>query len=247
MSIVQPLDNLHPLVEVTCFVPALNEARGIAITLRALDRALGELARGHELVVVDDASRDNTAELVEAMDNPRIRVHRYRSGPSFRGNLGSSMLGGRGTYVMYADADLLVEPGDIRTMLEAMRRGQDVVVASRYHPDAQTLRGPFRRGLSLAYNSLVRSWFDSPILDHQCGLKLFRREVLEEVLPPMDPQGASRGWFWDAELLIRALWAGYEVREVPVHWKARPASRSMLWKQYRMLPWMIRLWRERPR
>ena len=198
-------------------------------------------------MVVDDASWDNTSAIVEALDNPRIRVRRFEHGPSFRGNLGSSMLGGRGTYVMYADADLLVEPDDIRSMLEAMRQGQDVVVASRYHPDAQTLRGPFRRTLSLAYNSLVRGCFDSLILDHQCGLKLFHRHVLEDVLPPMGPDGASRGWFWDAELLIRALWAGYDVREVPVHWKARPASRSMLWKQYRMLPWMIRLYRQRPR
>jgi len=56
-----------------------------------------------------------------------------------------------------------------------------------------------------------------------------------------DRDRSKRAWFWDAELLLRSLWAGYHVEELPVHWVCRLDSRFMLRRQFRILPYALRL------
>ncbi len=234
--------------EVSCFIPAFNEARTIAQTLDSLTRNLAELYDGFEVVVVDDNSVDETVGRVEAMADPRIRVTESPRGPSFRENVGQSMKTARGSLVMLCDADLLPDIPTLKRLFWSVRDGHDIAVGNRYHPDSDARRKVSRRVLSLAYNRFLHLAYTSPIMDHQCGLKVFRRDVLQDVFEKMEPDPHyTRGWFWDAELLIRARWSGYRVVEVPVTWQCRLDSRSMLWKQYRMIPWMRSLHADRPR
>lgn len=229
-------------VEVSCFIPAFNEAEIICRTVRELDAVLCQVAQSHEIVVVDDGSGDGTTAAVEAMNHPRVRVVRFEQGPTFRGNLARSLLSGRGEILMFMDADLSAVPWQFAHILELLKGQSDVVVANRYLPDSHTVRSPLRHGLSRVYNRGLQVAFDSQIQDHQCGLKGFRRPVLAKILGDMTEEGsARRGWFWDAEVLIRAQRGDFQIDEVPTTWVRRGDSRAALWRQYRMVPWMIRL------
>lgn len=234
-------------VEISCFIPAYNEEYIILSTVRNLERILSRNSASHEICVVDDGSTDDTADRIRSLGNDGTRVLRYEDGPSFRANLSRSLLTGSGEYVMFMDADLMVSEEDIAEFLNRLRSGADVVIGSRYIPGARAIRTPMRFVLSKTYNQLLRIALKSPFLDHQCGLKAFRAEVLEKLLKGMQGHDPGMGWFWDAELLIRAVRMGYRVDEIPVSWTCRMDSRSMLMKQFRILPWIVRLYRERTR
>lgn len=234
-------------MEVSCFIPAWNEERLIGSTVLRLDEVLRASAEGHEIIVVDDASTDNTARVVEALGMPHVRVALNDRGPSFRENLGRALLSGQGRVLMLVDADLAIAPEHVPLVLQAVRSEADVAVGSRYLPESKTTRSLGRTVISHAYNATLRTFLGSTLRDHQCGLKAFRREVIAEVLPQMraDPE-FRRGWFWDAEVLLRAHWAGRRVKEVPVRWSDRPDSRARIWTQYRIVPWIFRLFRDKP-
>jgi len=232
--------------ELSCFVPAYNEERLIAHTVSILDTVLGGACSSHEIVVVDDGSTDRTAAEVEALRKPGVRLFAAPAGPSFRENLGRAMEEGRGEIVMFVDADMAVDPDSIRRVLSRIREGADVAVGSRYLRDSSATRKLPRRVMSVAYNRFLQVIFRSPIHDHQCGLKAFRHPVLQALLPEMR-RGADkrRAWFWDAEILLRALWRGYRVEEVPVTWVCRPDSHFMLSRQLHILPYAFGLLDER--
>jgi glycosyltransferase involved in cell wall biosynthesis len=233
-------------LEISCFVPAYNEERLIAHNASILDGVLDEACRSHEIVVVDDTSTDRTVAEVEALANPRVEVLAANGGPSFRENLGRAMEKGSGDVVMFVDADMAVDPDSIRRVLARITGGADIAVGSRYLRDSNATRELPRRVMSVAYNRFLQVIFRSPIQDHQCGLKAFRRPVLQALLPEMRA-GADqrRAWFWDAELLLRALWRGYRVEEVPVTWVCRPDSHFMVSRQLHILPYAFGLLSER--
>ena len=234
------------MLEISCFVPAYNEERLIAHNASILDGVLEEACRSHEIVIVDDTSTDRTVAEAERLANPRIRVLPTSGGPSFRENLGRAMEEGGGEIVMFVDADMAVDPDSIRRVLSRITAGADIAVGSRYLRDSNATRKLPRRIMSRAYNRFLQLLFRSPIQDHQCGLKAFRRPVLQALLPEMRA-GAEQGraWFWDAEILLRALWRGYRVEEVPVTWVCRPDSHFMVSRQLHILPYAFGLLNER--
>jgi len=240
-------------LDVSCFIPAFDEAQRIETAVQTVDAQLAAAGGRYEIVVVDDASRDDTVARVRRSGSPHVRVVENARGPSFRENLGRAMLQARGEVVLFIDADLSPDPAALREVIECVRSGWDAAVGSRYVAGAVATRTTSRRVASVLYNGALRVLFGSPFRDHQCGLKAFRRDALRAVLAPMqaqDPRG--RAWFWDAELLIRSARAGFRVAELPIRWTYRSGGHFMPTRQLRMLPAMLRLlgdvwWRERRR
>ncbi len=234
-------------LELACYIPAYNEARLIASVVAPLAKTLAAQVGSFELVVVDDHSSDDSADRVRALALPGVRVVRSERGPSFRENLARNMIQGSAKILMFVDADMGPNPATLQAMLAALADGADLVVGNRYHPQLATRRRVGRRVMSHAYNGFLRTAFSSKIQDHQCGLKAFRADVLRRLVTQMAPDpDFQRGWFWDAELLVRAQWAGLRIAEVAVDPDTRQDSRAMLSTQYAILPWVLRLLAARP-
>jgi dolichyl-phosphate beta-glucosyltransferase len=203
-------------------VPAYNEATGIETTLRSLNATLDGLAIGREILVVDNASADGTADLVEALGDPAVRVLRNPENLGKGASLRRGMLEAEGVLRLHCDADCGPSLHALGRML-ALSERFDVVVGSRLAAGADVgRRQPVRRRIAgRGFGLLCRAVLREPTRDLFCGFKLWRAEAAEAAYR------ASRldGWVFDAETLAIARALGYRIAEVGVPWEDREGSR----------------------
>jgi glycosyltransferase involved in cell wall biosynthesis len=198
-------------------IPAYNEEAFIATLLeriRGVD--LSGFSLEKEIIVVDDCSRDRTAEIAESV--PGVKVHRQPQ----NGGKGSAVRAGIGRatqeYLIIQDADLEYDPNDYVPMLQALLGGRgDVVYGSRYleakgkHP--QQSWSAYLGGRSLSIIALACT--GSYLTDTVTALKLFRRELLTG----LDLQ--TSGFELDHEISAKVLFRGHRIVEVPIHYYPR--------------------------
>lgn len=203
----------QPLLSV--IVPVYNEARTIVENVRAIrDRVSAGIDEPIEVIVVSDGSIDSSEErLLETGEELARVIHYDRNlGKGFAVKTGA--LAARGRYVSYVDADLDLDPSSIPDFVAlAEQEGLDFVIGSKRHPDSLVHYPRSRRVGSWFYQQLVRILFRLDVRDTQVGLKVFRREVAEEVMPLL----LVKQFAFDLEFLAVAGALGYRrIREQPV-------------------------------
>ncbi len=221
-------------------VPAYNEAKRIGA---GPDRALAFLRRhgiAFEPLVVDDGSRDQTADLVRAYSStdPRVRLLRHEPNRGKRFAVRQGMLQARGVYRVFMDADLSVPVETLTETISRLEGGFDVVVRSRQVPGTrveihQTLH---RELLERAYTRLANRLLGLAASDFTCGFEGFRQAA---ALALFSRQQVS-GWSFDAEILYPARRQGFRIFELPVVWQNDEAtrvrlSRDALWAFWELL------------
>jgi dolichyl-phosphate beta-glucosyltransferase len=212
-------------------IPAYQEAARLPAGLAAAVAQLRVEMRDFELIVVDDGSRDGTAELAAKALAPlgergrvvRLGVHRGK-GAAVRAGVRAA----DGERVLVTDADFSTPLGELPLLEAALARGADVAIGSRALDRRKVLRRQprLRDWSGRVFNLLVRLLVLPGVHDSQCGFKLFRREVVEPVF------GRTRrdGFGADVEALALARHLGYRIAEVPVCWANDPDSRVTLWR-----------------
>ncbi len=213
---------LRPKVLLT--IPVHNEVRFIRTTIEALDLTLSQSGIDYVLSVAEDGSIDGTKDILRRLrqDMPdlvlRMEPEKLGRGKALR-DFWQDM---EADFYAFCDTDLATDPDTLVSLLRRALSGNDIVVGSRYAEGAIVRRPPVRAWVSRIYNWYVRKTFRDGILDHQCGLKIFSRKVVDELL------NASKedSWFWDTEILVRARQQGYHVEEVPVAWVEKKAKRT---------------------
>lgn len=212
----------HPL-SVSLVIPMFNEEENIehalACAVEALERYSPE---DYEIVVVDDASRDRSAELVEreARANPRIRLLRHEVNRKLGASLKTGFAAVTKDVVLYMDADLPFDPDVIGRALQAMKVTRaDLIAGYRLDRTAEGLR---RTIYSYFYNTLIGLLFGWPHRDINFSFKLIRREVLEAV------ELKSEGSLIDAELIVKAKNLGFTIQQLGLDYFPRTRGRSTL-------------------
>ena len=119
-------------------------------------------------------------------------------------------------YIVIMDADLQIDPCDIDTFFNIMELyNADVVVGNKYHIYSN-IEYPFvRKIISNGYRFLVKTFFDLPLRDTQCGFKLFRRSVIDKIMPMLK----ETRYCLDLEMLIVLRKKGIRVADAPVYVK----------------------------
>ncbi len=209
------------------FFPMWNEQEYIH---RAVETAKTEceiaVARGtiadYELIVVDDASTDDTPKLADelAAVDPHVRVVHHPVNRKLGGSMKTGFATATGDLVLYSDADL---PWDMAEMHRALRLLDyyDADVVSAYRLD-RTTEGATRAVYTFSYNVLIRRLFGVRMRDINFAFKLCRRSIFEQVVLH------SEGSFIDAELIIRARKLGYQVIQFGVDYFPRTRGTSTL-------------------
>jgi dolichyl-phosphate beta-glucosyltransferase len=201
-------------------IPAYNEGERLGATLEqvlAYVHSQGWQAEV-EVIVVNDGSRDNTAELVRAFA-AKDPVLRLVENPGNRGKgyaVRNGILNSRGRIVVFSDADLSSPIEEMPKLLAALAAGADIAIGSRWlRAELQTQRQSLHRQLfGRIFNALNRIILGLRFKDTQCGFKAFTRRAAQKILPL---QRIER-WGFDPEILFLARKFGFRVEEVAVRW-----------------------------
>jgi dolichyl-phosphate beta-glucosyltransferase len=199
-------------------IPAYNESQRLGATLDKVLAYIHEQQWDAEIIVVNDGSRDNTAEIVRtlAKSEPMLRLV---ENPGNRGkgySVRNGILNSTGDIVVFSDADLSSPIEEMPKLLQALSTGADIAIGSRWlKAELQTQRQSLHRQLfGRIFNGLNRAILGLQYKDTQCGFKAFTRRAAQAILPL---QRIER-WGFDPEILFLARKFGLRVEEVPVRW-----------------------------
>jgi glycosyltransferase involved in cell wall biosynthesis len=208
-------------------VPAYNEAKKLPETIKEVVDTLESRHLEYEVIIVDDGSKDDTLAKASSLAEqyPTVRVCGYKEnrGKGYAIKHGFQFV--QGDPVLFLDADLELPPSQIIRFLQYVSADSiDILIGSKSHPLSKVDATFSRRFLSKGYNLMVKLLFNLDITDVLVGLKLFRRRVLEQVLPKL----SVHRYAFDVELLANAHRLGYSITEAPVELSYRFNSRIVI-------------------
>jgi len=230
------------MAKYSIIIPAYNESARLGATLQRVLQCIRAQRWNAEVIVVNDGSRDNTADLVRqyASANPVLRL---LENPGNRGkgySVRNGMLHANGEILLFSDADLASPIEEAPKLFEAIESGADVAIGSRWlRPELQKQRQSLLRQLyGRIFNIALRLLQGLKFKDTQCGFKVFTRSSARAIFPL---QQIER-WGFDPELLYLARRKKLRVTEVPVEWSHQEGTRiSPLRDGLRMFSEVLRI------
>ena len=203
-------------------IPACNEEKTIEKTIGDLVIFFKKEGIDYEIVVVEDGSKDKTAEVVKKISkkNPNIRLihHKKRLGKGKAVRIGFKKA--KGNLLLTYDADASMPPTEIKKLLRAIEKRACIVVGSRYIKGARIKENKIRLIFSRIFNFLFRLLFFN-VQDTQSGYKLINAPAMKLILPHLK----SDGFEWDVEFLKIAKEKGVYIKEIPIVWIQRGVSK----------------------
>ena len=202
--------------QISVVIPLFNEVENVRPLLDELFGELARLGRSHEVICVDDGSRDGTFQELSrlAAEHPELRVIRFRLNFGQTAAMSAGIEAARGEVIVPMDGDLQNDPADIGKLLSQLDTGYDVVSGWRKNRRDRE----FGRKLpSRIANWLISSISGVRLHDYGCSLKAYRRDVLRDV----KLYGEMHRF-----IPIYASWQGARVSEMVVNHRSRRTGRS---------------------
>lgn len=207
------------MIEISVVIPTYNEEAKISETLKSVLAYLVKNFSSYEVIVVDDGSYDHTLQEVKKYSQVKILKNLINHGKGYTVKKG--ILASQGELILFMDADNSTDISEL-AKLQPYIKDFPVVIASRAVEQAQVLK---RQNLAKVFlgrlgNKLIKYTLGLKINDTQCGFKLFQAQtkILFEKL-------TIDRWGFDFELLFLAKIFHYPIKEVPVVWYNRQASK----------------------
>ncbi|MBI4122765.1 MAG: glycosyltransferase family 2 protein [Parcubacteria group bacterium] len=233
-------------MRLSVIIPAYNEAERLPNTLKAVDEYLRRQSYKYEILVVNDGSKDSTADVVrqaaESIKNLWLIDRKENRGKGYTVKQG--MLAAHGDFRLFMDADNSTSVDQVERMwpwfpaqggsASGGEKGFEVVIGSRDIKGAElpVPQSWLRMRLGDIFNLIVQTisglW---GIWDTQCGFKGFTRKAAEELFS----RATIDRWAFDVEILVLAKKRKYKIQEIPVRWINDPNSRVKLSGMIKML------------
>lgn len=215
---------MHP-DRVTVVVPTYNERENLPRLAPAV------LDQGFRLLIVDDGSPDGTGDLADslAVNEERMsvvhRLHKQGLGPAYAHGFNVAIDAGA-EVVCEMDADFSHDPTDLPRLMEAIDRGADLAIGSRYVPGGATPDWPpHRRLLSRGGNLYARMLLGLGVRDSTAGFRAYRSDCARQ----LDAASCSAsGYGFQVEMTVRAVDAGFRIDEVPITFRDRQFGTSKM-------------------
>jgi dolichyl-phosphate beta-glucosyltransferase len=232
------------LVQLSVVIPAYNEAARLPPYLTAVRHYLKRVfGPGHEVFVVDDGSTDGLEQSLRSLASgwPQFTLLRHKQNQGKGAAIQTGVQAARGRYILFTDADgaaPIEEEGKLR---QALARGAELAIGSRYRPSSTVARTRawHRSCAGRLFALCARLLLRLPIDDTQCGFKMLPHDLGKRLCSHCE----ESGYLLDLELIARAVRAGCRVAEVPICWREVSGSKLSLardgWKMLRGL-WRMR-------
>jgi dolichol-phosphate mannosyltransferase len=213
-------------MKLSIVIPAYNEAQSIAGTVPAIYDALLKENIAHEIIVVNDNSKDNTFEALQKLSQtiPTLKVYtsEYPGGFGFAVRYGLDKYTGDCVAVMMAD--LSDSPQDLIIFYRKMQEGYDCVFGSRFVKGSKVYDYPrFKFYMNRIFNTAVRLSFKLEYNDLTNAFKMYRRETIDGIRPLLSPH-----FNLTLELPLKSIIRGYSYAVVPNSWSNRKFGESKL-------------------
>ena len=217
-------------------IPAFNESERLPPYLEEIVGYFEGRGDPYEVIVVDDGSRDGTAERVRAVAAGRapVRVIPLAGNEGKGAAVRHGMLAAVGAYRLFTDADGATPIAELKRLEAALAAGADVAIGSRtvVDPGVAVVARRHRVMAGRVFNWVVAHLGLSDTGDSQCGFKAFTARAAEATFSKL----RTRGFGFDVELLLLAKRAGFRIAEVAVNWADKPGSKVGVLKTG---PWMF--------
>ncbi|MDZ7586231.1 MAG: glycosyltransferase [Patescibacteria group bacterium] len=202
---------------ISIIIPAHKQATTIVKDLGRIQKVLAQIRYPYEIIVIVDGQLDKTYQLAKKLtsNNLKVYLNKTHQGKGFTVRRG--MQKAKGDYIAFIDAGMEIDPNGISMLLEHLEwYNADIIVGSKRHL-ASVVKYPWdRKILSWGYYQLVRLLFGIKIKDTQPGIKIFKRKVLEKILPKL----VVKKYAFDIEILSVAHRKGFtRIYEAPIKLK----------------------------
>ncbi len=202
------------LKEISVFFPAYNEEENIAKTVASSVKILEKIAHKYEVIVVDDGSKDKTAQIVKDLikSNPCIRLVTHNPNQGYGAAIKTGLTESRYDVVCYTDSDGQFDFEEIYNFIELLKVGNDMVIGYR----SKRTDNYYRRLMAKILHFVGIILFKINVKDVDCGFKLFKRSILDKIGPLRTSSAIT-----ETEFVTRVHHAGFKIAEVGVQHYSR--------------------------
>lgn len=216
-------------MKLSIIIPAYNEGKKIHYNLGNVIKHAQKLKNlDYEIILVSDGSTDHTYENALKHKSKKVKIFHYphNQGKGYALKYGFNK--SSGNLITFIDADGDLPPSQIQTLLDFMKTNKaDVVVGSKRHPLSRVDYPMKRRFYSRTYQILIRILFSLKVRDTQVGLKLYKRKVLEKIMPKI----LVKRYAFGLETMVVANHFGFKITEAPIELKYNFSGTGINWKQ----------------
>lgn len=208
------MDQKHSSHFLSLIMPVYKQEKTIVKNLKMIKEVLDNIRYDYEIIAVVDGNSDKSFYKIKEAKIPRVKCLTYQEnqGKSFAIRVG--MIEAKGDYVMFLDSGMEIDPNGISMLLEHMEwYNADIIVGSKRHPASFVTYPILRRILSVGYYYAVKILFGIKVHDTQAGIKVFKKPVLEKILPRL----IEKKFAGDLEMLVVANTLGFKrIYEAPI-------------------------------
>ncbi len=195
-------------------IPVYKQEKTIVKNLQQIKKVLDKIRYDYEIITVVDGIHDKSLRKIKAARIEKVKHIGYLKNQGKAHAIQIGMKEAIGSYVMFLDSGLEIDPNGISMLLEHMEwYDADIIVGSKRHLASKVNYPLQRKILSDGYYFLVKLLFGLRIHDTQAGIKVFRKKVLEKILPVL----LEKKFAGDLEMLVAAESFGFNrIYEAPI-------------------------------
>jgi len=219
-------------------VPAYKQEETIKNDLEIIDSTLKEglgANYDYEIICVVDGELDKTKENAEEIRSSKIKILSYKENKGKGYAVRFGMKKAKGDLISFLDAGMEISPKGIMMLMAHMDwYNADIIVGSKKHPVSRVNYPLLRKILSFGYHLVVRILFGLNLSDTQSGIKIFKREVVEKILPRL----LVKTYAMDIEMLAVARYLGFErIYEGPIEVTFNKLTSAVKWSTSLRMAW----------
>ena len=200
-------------MKLSIVIPCYNESKDIAKNCEIIKKHLEDIKQDYELILVNDGSKDNTKEVIEAI--PDVKALSYEPNRGKGGAVKYGIENATGEYVLFMDADLSTDLSAIEKFLK-LAPNYDMVIGSRHTKDSviKKKQPALRVFIGWCCRKLVNMKFHFKFKDTQCGFKAMRTDIAKKIVAKQ----VVNNFAFDVEYLYIAKLNNLSIYEMGVIW-----------------------------
>lgn len=222
-------------IKLSVILPCFNIQNLLENLLEVIEVVKG-ITKDYEIIIVDDGSTE--FPYISQSDYIKVIINETNQGKGYSLRKGFALA--RGEFIAFIDSDLQIPASTLASYYEIMKgnRNPDILIGSKRHFNSSVDYPITRRLLSFGFQTMNRLMFGLTVLDTQSGIKFFKKDIIQKLLPSLQ----IRGFAIDLEILSLAQRKGYKILEAPIQIRESFSSTVRLSSIFKMFKDSFKIW-----